>query len=164
MARKNSPFQNMINGAVAGLLATVSMTLFMRAAWRMLPRWEQYPLPPRLITTRLVQEVEPRPRLDQDNLTGLTLVLHFLFGAATGALYGVIEEKIPLNETGKGMLMGTAVWTGSYLGWIPLLRILTPATEHPWRRNVLMIVAHFVWGGALGILTRRLKGTQYELT
>jgi uncharacterized membrane protein YagU involved in acid resistance len=161
MDRTDSPFTNMIKGAVAGLLATVPMTLFMRAAWRLLPRREQYPLPPRLITTQLVRQVQPPQRIDQDNLTALTLLLHFLFGAAMGAIYGVIEGKVRLNEPVKGTLMGTAVWSGSYLGWLPLLGILTPATEHPKRRNVLMIVAHFIWGGALGVLTQKLKGAQY---
>ena len=150
----------MIKGAIAGLLATFPMTLFMRAAWRMLPTLEKYPLPPRLITKRVVSEVEPNERLSADNLTALTLLLHFLFGAFTGALYGVVEDKIRMNAAAKGTLMGTAVWSGSYLGWLPILGILPPATEHPWRRNALMIVAHFIWGGALGVLTQKLKGSQ----
>jgi uncharacterized membrane protein YagU involved in acid resistance len=93
-------------------------------------------------------------KLDADELTWLTLTLHFLFGAATGSLYGVIEPSVRLNESVKGSLMGLAVWSGSYLGWIPAFHILPPATQHPWRRNVLMIVAHLVWGVALGIFTR----------
>jgi uncharacterized membrane protein YagU involved in acid resistance len=149
----------MIKGAVAGLLATFPMTLFMRAAWRMLPALEKYPLPPRLITKKVVREVEPNERLSADNLTALTLLLHF--GAFTGALYGVVEDKIRMKAAAKGMLMGTAVWSGSYLGWIPMLGILPPATEHPWRRNVLMIVAHFIWGGALGVLAQKLKGSRF---
>jgi hypothetical protein len=46
--------------------------------------------------------------------------------------------------------MGVAIWAGSYLGWLPTVGILTPATRHPWRRNLLMIVAHVIWGVALG--------------
>ena len=154
MRQNNSPYKQLIKGAVAGLVATVPMTIFMRSAWRMLPRREKYPLPPRLITRRLTKETGIDPKLDADQLTWLTLTLHFLFGAAAGSVYGVIEPRVPLDETVKGSLMGVAVWSGSYLGWIPAFHILPPATEHPWRRNVLMIVAHLVWGIALGLATR----------
>lgn len=154
----------MIKGALAGLLATFPMTLFMRAAWRMLPPHEKYPLPPRLITKKLLHTVEPNEQLDADSLTALSLLFHFLFGAVAGAIYGVFEAKIPINDTAKGTMMGTAVWSGSYLGWIPRLGILPSAMEQPWRRNALMIVAHFIWGGVLGILTRMFKGTRSELT
>ena len=157
MVRTQSRFRNLIKGAVAGLLATFPMTLFMRTAWRMLPPQEKYPLPPRQLTNRLVQELEPPVRLNQDRLTALTYLLHFLFGAATGALYGVLEDRVPLHDDTKGPLMGMAVWAGSYLGWIPLLRMLPPATRHPWQRNVLMIVTHLIWGLALGTFTRMLK-------
>jgi uncharacterized membrane protein YagU involved in acid resistance len=157
MTRIPSPFEQLIRGAVAGLIATVPMTIFMRSAWRMLPKREKYPLPPRLITRKLTKETGVDDQLDADQLTSLTLTLHFLFGAATGALYGVIAPRVPLNESIKGSLMGMAVWSGSYLGWIPAFHILPPATEHPWRRNLLMIVAHLVWGIALGLATQMMN-------
>jgi uncharacterized membrane protein YagU involved in acid resistance len=101
--------------------------------------------------------VGAQPKADEQELTWLTLTLHFLFGAAAGSIYGLLEPRVPLNESAKGSLMGMAVWSGSYLGWIPAFRILPPATGHPWRRNLLMIVAHLVWGTALGILTRTMR-------
>jgi putative membrane protein len=45
------------------------------------------------------------------------------------------------------------VWAGSYLGLLPVLGILSPATRHPTGRNALMIAAHIIWGATLGILT-----------
>ena len=149
--------EKLIKGGVAGFLATVPMTVFMLTAWRKLPAREKYPLPPRLITRRLVQEAGVEQKVDADELTWLTLTLHFLFGAATGSLYGLVEDRVELNDALKGSLMGMAVWSGSYLGWIPAFGILPPATEHPWRRNLLMIVAHLIWGSALGRLTRMMS-------
>ena len=49
-----------------------------------------------------------------------------------------------------GACYGLAVWAGSYLGLLPALGVLKPATEHPVRRIALMIAAHLVWGAALG--------------
>jgi uncharacterized membrane protein YagU involved in acid resistance len=68
-----------------------------------------------------------------------------------------MDDKLPGDEDVKGLLAGTALWSGSYLGWIPLLGILPPATKHPWRMNVLMIVAHFIWGITLVRLTNLLN-------
>ncbi len=149
MPDDKSPYLKLIQGATAGFIATVPMTLFMRSAWKRLPAQEQYALPPRQVTRNVLG---PRWffRLSPGKQTMLTLLLHFLFGAAAGSVYGMVEEKIPLRESVKGPLAGLAVWTGSYLGWIPALGILPPATEHPWRRNVMMIAAHLIWGTVLG--------------
>jgi putative membrane protein len=84
----------------------------------------------------------------------ITLFLHFVFGATAGLLYGAMEEKVPVSHAVKGPLAGMVVWTGSYLGWIPALGILPSATEQPRRRNLLMIVAHLIWGLTLGALAR----------
>ncbi len=141
----------LIQGALAGLIATIPMTLFMRSAWKRLPDDEQYALPPRQITRNVVGPFRFW-RMSAKKQTALTLLLHFLFGAVTGSLYGMVEEKIPLQNAIKGMLAGIVIWAGSYLGWIPAFGILPPATEHPWRRNVMMIVAHLIWGSTLGAL------------
>ena len=140
----------MIQGALAGLVATLPMTIFMRSAWNWLPGREKYPLPPRLITRNVIK---PARNLSEPRQKALTLFLHLVFGAAAGLIYGGVEEKIPVHPAVKGPLAGMAVWTGSYLGWIPALGILPSAKEHPWRRNLLMIVAHLVWGMTLGVLT-----------
>ncbi len=151
MPYNKSPYLKLIQGAAVGLVATVPMTLFMRSAWKRLPAQEKYALPPRQVTRNVI-----RPdwffRLRQEKQTALTLLFHFLFGAAAGSLYGTVEAKIPLQESLKGSLAGLIVWAGSYLSWIPVFRILPPAPEHPWRRNLMMIAAHLIWGSVLGVL------------
>lgn len=136
------------------MIATLPMTVFMRSAWKWLPRREKQPLPPRQIMRRVFKSSRA---LGEGKQTALTLLLHFVFGAAAGSIYGMVEDKIPIRNTVKGPLAGMAVWTGSYLGWIPALGILPPATGQPWRRNLLMIVAHLIWGLTLGTLAGRLN-------
>jgi hypothetical protein len=53
-------------------------------------------------------------------------------------------------------MAGVAVWVASYLGWIPVVGILKPATLHPKRRNALMLVAHLVWGASTSLAMREL--------
>ena len=137
-----------LQGAIAGTIATIPMTLVMTSLFRKLPPPQRYPLPPRLIMEDVTRRAEVRHRLDDPTLTHATLIAHFAYGAITGALLPLLERtRYPLSLVGPGY--GVAVWAASYLGWIPAVRILTPATRHPAKRNALMVTAHLVWGAAL---------------
>ncbi|WP_184117432.1 hypothetical protein [Aminobacter sp. DSM 101952] len=125
-------------GALAGLAATMSMTATMRRMHRQLPDELRYPLPPR----QIVDQTIPLDR--EEAARGATMLAHFGFGALSGALY-TLPAMMRLGGAGYGL----AVWAGSYLGWVPGLRILSPATRHPRERNLLMIAAHVVWGVTL---------------
>lgn len=124
-------------------MATVPMTVAMAIARRFLPSRQHYPVPPRLITERW---------LDHDHSeTGVqawTVVNHFAFGATAGGLYsGLGLDKRKPAVTGPAF--GTAVWVISYLGWVPALGLMPPATRQPGERNAMMIAAHLLWGAAL---------------
>lgn len=137
-------------GAVAGLGATVPMTAAMEIMHRNLPEEEQYPLPPRIITMKGADAVNLKDKMDEEERTTLTLVSHFAYGATAGALYAPLARKVPLPPPLAGACYGLAVWAGSYLGLLPALGVLRPATKHPVRRTALMIAAHLVWGAVLG--------------
>jgi uncharacterized membrane protein YagU involved in acid resistance len=110
-----------------------------------------------MITEEITERVGMEDHLSEKELIGVTILSHFGYGAAFGAIYSSFEERLPIHSSLKGGLSGVALWMGSYLGWLPALGILTPATRHPWRRNLLMIVAHIVWGVTLGEVTRKLN-------
>lgn len=128
----------LIFGALAGLVASMAMTAFMRRAYKDLPVDEQYPLPPREIVDRSIG-------IEREAVARTATVLsHFGFGAVAGALFTLPS----VNRLG-GVRYGLGVWAASYLGWLPALRILAPATRHPAHRNLLMLIAHVVWGVVL---------------
>ncbi|HVF88112.1 MAG TPA: DUF6789 family protein [Pyrinomonadaceae bacterium] len=145
----------MIIGALAGLAATVPMTAAMKLMHRQLPRAERYPLPPRRVTMRLAEKAGVKQHLDEPERKALTIAGHFAYGAAVGALYAPLARNSPLRPPLTGATYGLAVWAVSYLGWLPAARLISPATEHPVRRNALMIAAHLVWGAATGALVDR---------
>lgn len=154
--RGEAAARDAIIGAVAGVAATVAMTLAMNALFRRLPAPERYPLPPRELTERTAASVGLRRRLGEPGLKAATLASHFGFGAAAGSLYApLLLRRLPPMAGGVGY--GLAVWTVSYLGWIPALGLLRPATRHPARRNALILAAHVVWGAALGPVADRLS-------
>lgn len=133
-------------GALAGFVATMPMTAVMSRLLGTLPAGERYPLPPRELSQDL-------PSLGAERSTA-TLVYHFLYGAAAGALFGAISRR---PGPGLGAGYGVLVWCGSYLGWIPGSHRLVPATRHPARRNCLMLAAHLVWGAALALGLHELE-------
>jgi hypothetical protein len=140
-------------GAVAGYCATLAMTAMMQRLHERLPEEERYPLTPREITETVA------PARTDDSTATRTLLAHFAYGALTGALYGFASKRAGLAG---GALYGVGVWCASYLGWIPSFAILKPATQHPARRNALMLAAHVVWGAvtawALSELERSHRG------
>ena len=87
----------------------------------------------------------------------LTLAAHFLYGAGCGALIAAANPRIgPFS----GAMAGGAVWLTSYMGWIPAAGVLKPATEHPLRRNAVMLGAHFVWGWSTAEAIRELDAAR----
>lgn len=138
----------LMRGAIAGTVATIPMTLVMMALFRKLPPAQRYPLPPRLITANLAERAGIRTIVRGPALTVATLLAHFGYGAATGALFPFLEGR-RMSSALAGPGYGIAVWAASYLGLIPAMHILLPATRHPRERNALMLTAHVVWGAAL---------------
>lgn len=143
-------------GALAGLAATVPMSLAMKLMHEQLPEHEQYPLPPRAVTMEIAEEAGVKEKLDEPEREGLTWAAHFAYGAGCGAVYAPLARRSGLPPVLSGAAFGVAVWAGSYLGWLPAAGIISPATEHPPRRNALMIAAHVVWGVAAGVLVESL--------
>jgi uncharacterized membrane protein YagU involved in acid resistance len=145
---------SLLNGALAGCIATGPMTIAMELMHRYLPWLERYPLPPSEIMT-VTEEVGLRKRLNERQHIAFTYLAHFTYGITVGAVYAPLAKKIRIPSVLKGIVYALLVWVTSYLGWLPAMGILRPATEHPPRRNVLMIVAHVVYGAVLGVLVDR---------
>lgn len=143
---------DLLAGAAAGCVATVPMTAAMEALYRQLPRPERYPLPPRETAQKVSEELNVWQQLGERERLAVTLLSHFGYGAAMGALYGPLARALKLPPWLGGPAYGLAVWAGNYLGVLPALNILKPATEHPPRRTAVMIAAHLVWGLSTAVL------------
>lgn len=149
----------MVFGAIAGMAATMAMTAVMRRLWTRLDAAERYPLPPQEIVESLHGRAA-HPRRPGARWRGAeAMAAHFAYGAATGALYGLLSRggRHGGSEIAAGTAYGVGVWAASYLGWIPAARILAPASRHPRDRNLLMIAAHLAWGAALAAGMRELE-------
>lgn len=108
--------------------------------------------PPKKITRRFLRSVAREPELTTLNLA--TSATHLGYGSVGGVVYAVIGQRwfdhVP--PVSRGILYGLLVWTISYVGWVPALRLMPhPANDQP-GRVATMILAHVIYGGALGLL------------
>jgi uncharacterized membrane protein YagU involved in acid resistance len=149
-------------GALAGLAATVPMSLAMKLMHEQLPPEEKYPLPPRQVAEGLAEVAGVNEQMDEDERVAATWASHVAYGAVCGALYGALSRGLGRHAALSGAGFGVAVWAGSYLGWLPAAGILTPATEHPPRRNALMIASHVVWGTTAALVLHNLADEDGE--
>jgi uncharacterized membrane protein YagU involved in acid resistance len=139
-------------GGVAGFLATIPMTLVMVALHRRLPGWQRYAIPPKQIIEDLAADVGIEHRLDDDTKNATTAVSHFTYGGCMGVPYAAVEESLPGSPIAKGVGYGLFVWFANYLVGFPAANFSAAATREPLRRSAMMIVAHVVWGAALGTI------------
>lgn len=142
-------------GAAAGIGATLGMSIVMLASRRMGMSPE---LPPARIADESVEMVRHRPANPGEERV-VASIAHFGFGALAGALYALLASGIrsgPLAAA-LGTLFGTGLWLVSYQGWIPALGILPPASRDDPGRVGTMLVAHWLYGAALGVCTHRMR-------
>jgi hypothetical protein len=137
----------LVIGAIAGIVATTAMSVAAAAWFPRLRSMEQYPLPPREITDRICQKLLGF-RLQEPAALAATLIAHFAFGAAAGALCWA-RFRFGVRSLVSCIGYAFAVWSVSYFGWVPALVALRPANQHPAGRTILMLAAHSVWGSAL---------------
>lgn len=142
--------------ALAGLVGTIPMTIFMLATQRLLPKGQRYALPPEIIIEELARRAHIKHHMSKIQIQVATLISHFGYGATMGALYTPLDKRLPLPPAVKGILFGLAIWLGSYLALLPLLHIKESAHTETERRNLLMITAHVIWGSVMGMVTNIL--------
>jgi uncharacterized membrane protein YagU involved in acid resistance len=138
-------------GGIAGFIGTMAMTAAMRRLHERLPEEESYPLTPREIVDSTAEQAEVS--LTSEAAKDVTTAAHFAYGTACGSMLAAVAPRM---GPATGAAAGVGVWIGSYLGWLPAAGILKPATDHPARRNGLMIGVHLVWGAATALSMREL--------
>ena len=145
-------------GGAAGVVATVPMTLTMEALHRILPAERSAALPPREVTEGVYDYFDDAEHASERQLEQLTFALHYSFGGAAGALFPLVAPRRLPAAVGAGVLYGLGVWSVSYLGILPAIRVRHDATEDHRHRTLMMIAAHVVWGATLGLILRGRPG------
>lgn len=142
-----------VRGALAGVAATGPMSLVMAAAnaagWLGMQ-------PPKHITARAEEEAGVRQQISYPVFQSSWMLAHAGYGAAMGALYGLVRRELPLPAAVAGLSFGGLVWAVSYLGVMPGLNLYPWPSEDSPSRMSTMIAAHAVYGLTLGKVDRLL--------
>ena len=140
----------MARGALAGTVATAAMSGLMLAGARAGLMREQ---PPKRVVRALLPGHRHRPKPGERTLGTLA---HFAFGAASGALFGLLaggrRPRVP-----AGVAYALAIWVSGYQGWIPEFKIMPPISQDLPGRPAVMAAAHVVYGTALVLVLNRIS-------
>ncbi len=143
----------LVRGAVAGVVATLPMTLLIlagRAAGLL-----RTP-PPAEMAKNLAHRADGEEALRSPIFQAGWLAGHVAIGAACGTAYALARPILPASRTANGLAYGGAVWSLGYLGLMPALHLYPWPDEDSRSRMAVMIAAHAVYGIALADVERRL--------
>ena len=146
--------QTLVRGALAGLAATVPMTVVIvagRAAGLL-----RTP-PPVEIAENVAEQAGESPDRRSPAFQASWLTAHVGYGATCGALYALTRPLLPRSDINAGLLFGGAVWGVSYVSIMPALNLYPSAKDDSHRRQAVMIAAHAVFGAALARIDSQLR-------
>jgi len=141
-----------LQGAIAGFVSTVPMTIFMLSTQRFLPKGQRYDLPPEIITKDITERVHIRQHMNKAQILATTTASHFGYGATVGLLYAILAKRLPFHSAFKGIVFSLLVWAASYQVLLPVVGLKETAQGETTHRNLLMIAAHIIWGASTGII------------
>lgn len=84
-------------------------------------------------------------------------VAHYLFGAATGAIYGAASELLPQTTVGAGVPFGAAVWLFADEMVVPALGLSKASHQYGLSTHATALASHIVYGVTTEMFRRVLR-------
>jgi putative membrane protein len=84
-------------------------------------------------------------------------LVHYMFGAGVGALYGATAEYRRGATAFAGLPFGTTVWIAADELGLPLLGLARTPTEYPLPRHLASFASHLVFGLTTEAVRRGLR-------
>ena len=85
-------------------------------------------------------------RLSEEEKHAGGAVAHYLFGAATGAIYGATSELLPGTRVGAGAPFGAAVWLVADEMVVPALGLSKAPHQFRLSTHATALASHVVYG------------------
>jgi hypothetical protein len=155
----------LLRGAAAGLAGTAAMAALQLGVRRLrgqplgtaVPRtWEDEPAPARL-AKQAAEAVGEGRRLTKRHVPLVTTVMHWAYGTAWGALYGIAAEQLRPSPFVGGVALGAGAWMAAYAELVPV-GVYEPPWRHPLDELALDLGYHLAYGfgvaGAFAALER----------
>jgi len=84
-------------------------------------------------------------------------LVHYVFGTATGGLYGAVAEATPEVTVGAGLPFGAAFWLAADEVAVPLLGLSKGPTEYPPSTHAYALASHLVYGLTVEVTRRTVR-------
>jgi uncharacterized membrane protein YagU involved in acid resistance len=146
----------LFRGIVAGVAGTGVMTGYQLAVARLqgkplatpVPhRWADAPAPAQ-VAKKAAEAVGQGRRVTREDVPLLTNAMHWLYGIAWGAFYGVAAGAAKPDPVGGGLAFGAGVWGASYAELVPL-GVYKPPWKYPAKELAVDLSYHVVYGLAV---------------
>jgi putative membrane protein len=89
-------------------------------------------------------------------------IVHYAYGTAAGALYGVAAEHWQDVRAGAGSAFGGVLWAISDEVAVPALRLSKGPQEYPLRVHAMGLAAHLVYGVTTELARRLLRSAVFS--
>jgi hypothetical protein len=139
---------SILTGLIAGLVATVAMTMFMMAMG------DDSPPPTAALWAKYVGDEGPAAYMKQG------LLLHLLYGVGAGAVFAVGATALAL-DVGAGVLVGSALWglafglalmVGGMAFWMRVVLAMEPDPKTMGAFGFFHVVYGVVLGAGIALL------------
>jgi hypothetical protein len=145
--QRDPAWQRALRGAVAGCAGTAVMSVIQFAGADVASRHA-----PPIETTKQLHKLLGARTPHGSALYTRGMLMHLAFGAAAGALYGLVAPRRYREVSGVGYAL--AVYGVSYFGVLPALSLHEHAIEDDAPRQIANLVAHLVYGTSLAEVMR----------
>lgn len=98
-------------------------------------------------------------RLGRDAKKRYGRLLHYAFGAASGAAYGAAVELAPTAAAGAGLPFGTAVWIAADEVAVPAAGLSRSPSEYPFPVHAQSFFSHLLYGATTDAVRRILRNS-----
>ena len=147
--------KGIVAGAIGGFVASYLMNEFMALWARTANTRESDRVTTEALTQEMARRTIDRP-FTRDELAVAAPIVHYGYGAATGALYGILSEFAPTNAF-AGAAWGTLIWILADEVVMPALGLAEPP-RHRWSEaRTQAFASHVVYGGATDIVSRAVR-------
>ena len=140
--RKTEPAKSLVKGLVAGLIGGLVATAAKMMTDKMYPaRAHGEPKPPPALASSLAGH-----ELTASGETAAVEVIHWGFGALTGAAYGALAEFYPAATAKDGAGFGMALASLTHEGALPAMGLSAPSREQTIREKTSEMASYAVFG------------------
>lgn len=150
-------------GVAAGLIASYAMNQFQAVLAKVSPQPQpaELPAPGSEPATVRVANAVSHTFLDRDlspaekDMAGEAV--HYAFGAAVGAIYGVLAEANKTSRLGFGSLFGSVLWFLADEVAVPKFGLSKQASAYPASVHASAWASHLVYGITTDLIRRGLR-------